>query len=136
MNTERTSLRAAASPACSGDDLDRHPERPERVGEAPGAGPDASAGVRRPRAGTGPSSATSANDASPTSAASSRFKRRRRRVQIREDGSRPQRGPCSLGGRARDRRAVDAQDDVAACDRRSVVGHARDAGRLGGAPGS
>ncbi len=72
MNTERTSLSAAASPGRSETTCDRHPERGEHRPRTPGRGPDASAGVARPRAGTGPRSATSAKRA-PTIAASSRL---------------------------------------------------------------
>ena len=44
MKTERSSFSAAASPGAVGDDLDRHPQRPERVGKGARAG---SGGERR-----------------------------------------------------------------------------------------
>ena len=72
MNTERTSLSAAASPGPARDDVTGIPSGASSVGERLRGGPDASAGVARPRAGTGPSSATSAKRA-PASAASSRL---------------------------------------------------------------
>ena len=61
MKTLRSSLRAAAAPGSSPQDLDRHAERPQARGERLRPGPDTSAGVRSPSRGTTPMSATSAN---------------------------------------------------------------------------
>ena len=73
MKTERRSFIVAASPGSLGDDVDRHAERLEALGEGGAAGPDASAGVASPFAGTGPSRATSAKRSAPTTPATSRF---------------------------------------------------------------
>ena len=75
MNTERMSLRAAASPATADTTSTGIPSGVSAAAKGSAPLPDASAGVCSPRAGTGPSKATSANAASSASSdASSRFK--------------------------------------------------------------
>ena len=75
MKTDRTSFSVAASPASLRDDLDRHAERAEQIRERACAVSGNERRVPSPRAGTGPSNATSAKPtpASAASAASSRL---------------------------------------------------------------
>ena len=96
MNTERTSFIAAASPAWSETTWTGIPSGPSTSANARAAGPEASAGVPIPFAGTGPSRATSAKR-SPTSPASSRLRAARpcsgRRRRPRARGPEEHRGP-------------------------------------------
>ena len=99
MNTERTSFIAAASPGWSGDDLDRHAERAERLGERLcGRGRRRARACSIPFAGTGPSRATSANRRVADQLGELALQRRRGRVQVGVEGlarerSRARRGP-------------------------------------------
>ncbi len=72
MNTLAQQLQPGGVARRAADHLDGHPERADELGEALGAGTDASAGVARPRLGTRPTSATSANGTG-SAAASSRL---------------------------------------------------------------
>ena len=90
MNTERTSLSAAASPGRLETTCTGIPSGTSASANACADGPDASAGVARPRAGTGPSSATSAKRAAGERGQLA-LERRRRGVQVGVDGVRAQR---------------------------------------------
>ena len=71
MKTERRSFIVAASPVRSETTSTGIPSGPNSSANACAAGPDASAGVARPFAGTGPSRATSAKRPAPTTPATS-----------------------------------------------------------------
>ena len=85
MNTERTSLRAAASPASSEMTLTGMPRRVKSSANACAPTPEASTGARSPCSGIGPSSAMSANGAPvpPTSVGQLPLQHRRGGVQVR-----------------------------------------------------
>ena len=90
MKTERRSFRAAASPALVGDDLHRHAERSERVGEGAGAQSRRRARACRARVRGRGRAARRRRSARPhpsTSAASSRFSDGASGVQVRVDRS-------------------------------------------------
>ena len=97
MKTERSSFSVAASPGSLGDDLDRHPERAERVGEGLGAGPggerrraEAARGHRAEQRHVGEAGARVADERGDLA-----LQLRRRGVQVRVDRAVPSAGSAA-----------------------------------------